>query len=77
MNWSRYGTDFIAANDPEATTGFWGRGFKRAPEKELNRPYTVAAGRSRHLGVLGHLPCTATTATRRHPGATAKRLSLG
>jgi hypothetical protein len=31
MNWSRYGTDFIAANEPDATTGFWGRGFKRAP----------------------------------------------
>src|SRR6185295_20003132 len=31
MNWSRYGTDFIAANDPDATTGFWGRGFKRSP----------------------------------------------
>src|SRR5438270_11055511 len=62
MNWRRYGTDFIAANEPDATTGFWGTGFKRAPGWGLSRrAYTFAAGGSSQSDVLEQQPCTAAT----------------
>src|SRR4051812_45098729 len=38
MNWARYGADFMAANEPEAATGFVeGWGFKISPGQELHR----------------------------------------